>query len=123
MRTHSLGSPPASIDLLQRLPHASKARFSLPVTTHISSLSENKLTPVTFVTGHVLPRPLHAITDQRRSDLTNCVPIFFPEWEEIVSAVVAVMLMFCAVIVMVKRIDNGREQRAILARDSSDTDF
>ena len=38
------------------------------------------------------------------------------------SAVVAVMVMFCAVIVMVKRIDNGREQRAILARDSSDTE-
>lgn len=39
------------------------------------------------------------------------------------SAVVAVMLMFCAVIVMVKRIDNGREQRAIFARDSSDKDL
>jgi hypothetical protein len=38
-----------------------------------------------------------------------------------VSAVLAVMVMFGAVIVMVKRIDNDREQRAILARDSSDT--
>ena len=38
------------------------------------------------------------------------------------SAVVAVMVMFCAVIVMVKRIDNDREQRAILALDSSDTE-
>jgi hypothetical protein len=39
-----------------------------------------------------------------------------------VSAFVAVMLMFGAVIVMVKRIDNDREQRAILALDSSDTE-
>jgi hypothetical protein len=39
-----------------------------------------------------------------------------------VSAVVAVMVMFGAVIAMVKRIDNNREQRAILARDSSDTE-
>jgi hypothetical protein len=39
-----------------------------------------------------------------------------------VSAVVAVMVMFCSVIVMVERIDNDREQRAILALDSSDTE-
>ena len=38
------------------------------------------------------------------------------------SAVVAVVVLFCAVIVMVKRIDNDREQSAILARDSSDTE-
>jgi len=39
-----------------------------------------------------------------------------------VSAVVAVVVLFCAVIVMVKRIDNDRGQSAILARDSSDTE-
>jgi hypothetical protein len=32
-----------------------------------------------------------------------------------VSAVVVILLMFCAVIVMVKRLDNDREQRPILA--------
>jgi hypothetical protein len=39
-----------------------------------------------------------------------------------VSAVVAVVVLFCAVIEMVKRIDNDRGQSAILARDSSDTE-
>jgi hypothetical protein len=40
-----------------------------------------------------------------------------------VSAVVAISLMFCAVIVMVKKLDNDREQYAILRpRDSGETD-
>jgi hypothetical protein len=40
-----------------------------------------------------------------------------------VSAVVVILLMFCAVIVMVKKLDNDRQRHAILRpRDSSETE-
>jgi len=39
-----------------------------------------------------------------------------------VSAVVVILLMFCAVIVMVKRVDNDRERCAIVASPQFDGD-
>jgi hypothetical protein len=45
----------------------------------------------------------------------------FPKQEEIVSVVV-ILLMFLAVIAMVKKIDEDRRPRAILAADSREED-
>ena len=42
----------------------------------------------------------------------NCITIIVPGSEEIVSAVFVILLMFCAVIVMVIRVDNNREKCA-----------
>ena len=63
------------IDLLQRRRHTVVS--SLPITKHISSLLENKLAPITFVTG---PCPSQAFTRDNRSATIGthkCVPMFF----------------------------------------------
>jgi hypothetical protein len=44
-----------------------------------------------------------------------CRQYFFQSRRKFVSAVVVILLMFCAVIVMVKRVDNDRERCAIVA--------
>ena len=48
----------------------------------------------------------------------NCITIIVPGSEEIVSAVFVILLMFCAVIVMVIRVDNNRENSRRASTDS-----
>jgi hypothetical protein len=109
MLTHSLAFPPPQSNSSNPDATLALSKLFSPVENLSWSLSENNLAALPSLPRYVLTRPLHAITDQRRSDLTIGSPTFFGTGG-IVSAVVVILLMFCAVIVMVKRVDN--ESRA-----------